>query len=84
MPERKVASCRSCGAEVLWVKTRKKKNMPLDVGEDSSGRFVINGELEDGTPTVGYLGDQEAKVYSGPRYQSHFKTCPNADQHRRR
>lgn len=24
------ARCRSCGAEVLWVITRKQKRMPLD------------------------------------------------------
>ena len=81
--ERVVAECRSCHEPIRWVKTRKKKNMPIDDQEDPEGRFVINGETEEGVPTVGYLGEDEAKVYSGPRYQSHFKTCPNADQHRR-
>ncbi len=31
MPEeKKIAVCRKCGEHILWVKTRKGKNMPID------------------------------------------------------
>lgn len=26
----KVTECRSCGAEIVWMKTQKGKNMPVD------------------------------------------------------
>ena len=31
------SNCRSCGKEILWVKTKKGKNMPVD----------FDSELED-------------------------------------
>jgi hypothetical protein len=79
MSERQVAACRRCGAPIRWVKTRKKKNMPVDDEPVSDGRFVIDGELEDGTATVSYLSETAAQTYTGERYISHFKTCPNAE-----
>ena len=61
-------SCRSCGAEILWVETQNGKRMPLDFTPER--RFVID-------PSNGML----AKLRN--TYVSHFATCPNADQHRR-
>lgn len=83
MTERRVDECRSCKAPIRWVKTRKGKNMPIDDEPDPTGRFVITGETDDGKVTVGWLSDQEAKTYTGERFISHFKTCPNASEHRR-
>ena len=28
----KVSKCRSCKAEIVWMKTRNGKNVPVDVG----------------------------------------------------
>jgi len=79
MAERQVESCRSCGAPIRWVKTRKKKNMPIDDEPVSDGRFVIEGEDdESGKPRVAWLDNRAAETYTGERYISHFKTCPNA------
>ncbi len=58
--------CRSCGAEILWVKTTNGKDMPVDAKPERLMVAYANGyHLED-------------------CYRSHFATCPNADQHRRK
>ena len=38
-----MAKCRSCGAEIVWVKTLQGKNMPIDAEtDDGSGLFDHN------------------------------------------
>ncbi len=55
--------CRSCGAEIEWLRTKEGKNTPVD----AKPVFI---ETRNGDPIEGY--------------RSHFATCPNADQHRRK
>ena len=67
-----MGKCRSCGAEVVWVKTRSGRSMPLDAVNPNAG----NVRIVDNVAHVGADG-------SG-HYVSHFSTCPEADQWRRR
>lgn len=69
-----MSRCKSCGAEIDWVKTRSGKFMPIDMGK----RFGGNVEFgDDGMPSiVPALPDVE-------RFVSHFTTCPDANEHRR-
>jgi hypothetical protein len=69
MPDQ--GNCRSCGAAILWVKTRNGKSMPLDAEPCPDGTLVP-------------ADDGRATSYTGPRYKSHFATCPNAMQLRKR
>lgn len=55
--------CSSCGAEIVWFRTKNGKRMPVD---EASTR-----------PT-----DREDQL-DLTRHVTHFRTCPNADQHRR-
>lgn len=55
-------SCRSCGAAIIWLKTKNFKKIPVDY--DS----VEGMEL----------------MFEPGKHVSHFATCPNADQHRKR
>ena len=75
MSERQVTICRSCGADMRWVKTRKGKNMPIDDTPASDGRFVIEGDED--PPRVAFLSEEAAAVYTGDKYTSHFQTCDN-------
>ena len=80
-----MARCKSCGAEISWVKTTAGKLMPVDEPgipyiEDPSGKEVFvtyNGAVVRGN----------RRSYSSGSYPighiSHFVTCPNADRHRR-
>lgn len=68
--------CRSCQAEIRWVKTTTGKQMPVDLRPVSDGNVaIVNGIAELVAPFTG--GDE-------PRYVSHFATCPHAREHRRR
>ena len=69
--------CKSCGAQIAWAKSRAGKNIPLDVEPRADGNLVlVNGVAM--APEAAPL-----EVQGGPRYASHFATCPHAPAHRR-
>jgi len=72
-----IRSCRSCGAEIVWVETENKKRMPIDAEPTDAGKFVLEDEGTD-TPRALYRPGA-----NGERFTSHFATCPNAAEHRR-
>ncbi len=51
------------------------KNVPLDPEERSDGNIVLEGGK------ARYL--KQGEQYSGPRWVSHFATCPDRDKWRR-
>lgn len=83
-----VSECRSCKADIVWgVMERSGKRNPLDRAPDPDGRIIVEAwqATERGmAPVVRVLHDDELELVSGPRYTSHFATCPDAQQHRRR
>jgi len=80
-----MSKCKSCGAEIRWIKTFSGKSMPVDAepvnfyadgGKElfvTSNGAVVHGTRTDGTQDHTHIG-----------YISHFATCPNADTHRKR
>jgi hypothetical protein len=84
--------CRSCGAEITWsVVAPGGKRMPLDRVSIMDGRLIATGNSFNGTIEVRALTNVErATLDAQPgggitkRYASHFQTCPNAGEHRRR
>ena len=81
-----MATCKSCGAEIRWIKMASGKVMPVNAepvtfsgvqpGAKGAELFVQeNGKLARGVFKV-------AGEYTG--YISHFATCPAAALHRRR
>jgi len=79
-----MSTCRSCGAEIKWIKTIASKNMPVDP------ELISSDDLEHGDVLVTEDGhvtkvDHSCNDYeSVDGYVSHFATCPHADQHRRK
>jgi len=72
-------SCRSCGAAITWVKTSAGKTMPVDAEPVADGNLVI----EDGV--VRYLSSNQVAMFvPANKYKSHFATCPNASEHRKK
>lgn len=77
-----MSKCGSCGAEIVWAKTAAGRKMPLDNTPHPAGRIDLGA---DGFATVlGAKRATEVQVEGRKLYQSHFATCPNAAQHRRR
>jgi hypothetical protein len=66
-----MGTCRSCGAPVIWAKKADGKATPLDAVSPSDGNIRID---KNGFAVVGKKG-------TGP-YQSHFASCPQAEQWR--
>jgi hypothetical protein len=73
------STCRGCGADILWAKSARGSAIPLDAEPGPSGTMVLEGDgpvaVNVGPPT---LFDRR------PRYVSHFSTCPQAAEFRRR
>lgn len=82
MTERYVASCKSCGAPIRWTKTSRGKNMPIDEKPSEGGDFAVLPDTD--PPEVEWLSSRSKTTHPGPFFTSHFATCPNADQHRRK
>ena len=80
-----MSKCRSCGAEIIWIKTRAGKNMPCNATlvpykQTETGKEYVVAEdgsmirctlLFDGLPT-------------GMARVPHWATCPTVEQHRRK
>lgn len=81
-----MSRCKSCGAEIIWIKMGAGKSMPCNPDqimywEKQGGTQKIvtpNGEVL----SAEIEGDPDKAT--GVGYISHFATCPFSDQHRRR
>ena len=69
-----MARCRSCGAVMEWAKTQAGKVMPIDAEPSENGNLVY---AQAGVVRFAKPDDP------GPRFTSHFATCPDAKQFRR-
>lgn len=78
-----MASCKSCGAPVIWVSLLPaKRTAPLDRETSITGNIRMLG-TRNAVAEVVKKTDLEAERAKGPLYTSHFATCPNAKQHRK-
>ena len=80
-----ISKCRSCGASIIWIRTKAGKNMPVDslihsIRRNPKGKEnlvtpageVVRGDI---------VSSDEAE---GNGYISHFATCPYAMSHRKK
>ena len=67
--------CKSCGAELAFVRSEAGRWMPLDLAPDPAGNIVLRG-------AVAHIL-QKGESSNEPRYLSHFVTCPEAGIFRR-
>lgn len=63
------ATCKSCGAQILWARTQRGKRIPLDAVPQT--RAVLVGTLRD-----------DGNVSLVDTYMPHHATCSSADEHR--
>ena len=79
-----MSRCKSCGAEIVWIKSAGGKWIPCDEGlvpyrESETGAESVvldNGQVV--RCTFKYAGQP-----TGMARIAHWATCPYADQHRR-
>lgn len=70
-----MATCKSCGAAIVWAKTKAGKHMPMDPEPE---QLLV----EIGTGTDGERIWPVVEVRKA--WRSHWATCPQAAEHRRR
>jgi hypothetical protein len=81
------ATCRSCGAPILWaIASGSGKRMPLDAEPVEDGSLVVVRHRYEGSgqtiPIVEVVGEDEHLELV--RFRSHFATCPDAKTWRSR
>ena len=83
-----MSACSSCGAPITWAKSARGKAMPMQV--DPNGEWSIDDHgvaWKVGTLPLALdalaetMGVTPKKI---ERYTSHFATCPDAGEHRRK
>lgn len=76
------ADCRSCGQPIIWTVTIRGKRMPVDAEPDVQGNIMLEQSTAGAPPTAVY---SKASLLSvDERHTSHFATCPQSDEWRRR
>lgn len=76
------ASCRSCGAPIVFAVTERGKRIPIDAEPVENGNIALDRLQE--PPRAYVLKTATAReMVEGNLYVLHFSTCPNAAQHRR-
>lgn len=77
-----MAECRSCGAAIEWRKTTNTgRPAPFDAEPSENG----NVRFHMGTATILNRADaEEARALGENLHVSHFATCPNAGEHRKK
>lgn len=68
-----ISECKTCGAEIVWMKTRNDKNIPVDLPDADDTRADLDSREE----------VLASKLYNRERMKTHFETCPQSDQHRK-
>lgn len=82
MSDYKTETCRSCPAVIVWAVTERGKAMPVDAVPCAAGNVALVAR-EGRAPLAKVLG-VAARFGRTDLHTSHFVTCPNASQHRRR
>lgn len=81
-----MSKCKACGAEVIWIRTLKGKNMICDKepvmywGKKGSKQKVItkNGEV------LSCVFEGDPQQATGIGFIPHWSTCPSANNFRKR
>lgn len=74
--------CRSCGALIYWATTDKGRSMPIDATPCPEGNVLLTRRGEALKARVLAAGEEVEPGRN--RWVSHYATCEQADQWRRR
>jgi hypothetical protein len=64
--------CKGCGREMAWARMPSGARNPLDPESIWDGSVILDG------PGEAHVGrKREIEEHTGPRFVSHWATCPN-------
>ena len=81
-----MATCRGCGAAIIWIRTAGNKSIPCDP-EQVLYRSKKGGGIKIVTPNGEVLSaelESNPNEATGIGYISHFATCSEAGRFRKR
>ena len=83
------SECRSCNAEVLWAVWPSGKRMPVDAVADNrpppkGGDLVLSLQGGEFGHLIVHKYDPQRHDAKRNRYTSHFSTCAQADEWRKK
>ena len=83
----KTSACSKCGEPMIWTRTRKGKNMPVDAEPSGDGSFYLiepeqRGQENDGKIAAVWV-PEDNRATRADLHTAHFATCPNADEFRK-
>jgi hypothetical protein len=77
-------TCAECLAPLVWATTERGQRMPVNANQDITGNLVLCYEVDAlERPASAQLVVAAPVDYRGPRWLSHFATCPKASTFRR-
>lgn len=85
-----VTSCDSCSAPITWTVTANGAKMPVDAMGDPAGNLLVSPDDDPNGVPIATVASRDLKRWPGVtsidvlRTVSHFSTCPQRDQWRRR
>lgn len=82
-----VHACKSCEKEILWATTTREKALCLDLEPNDAGVWIVRLQCAEGggVRVRCFRRAQGQPLEPGEkRRTSHWATCPNAEQHRRK
>jgi hypothetical protein len=77
----KPTTCSSCGAAIVFCKTTRGSTMPVDLEPSGRGNLRLHDDL---VVALSRADLEQARHADEPLYVSHFATCPNGPEHRKR
>jgi hypothetical protein len=82
-----LGTCRSCEAPIRWVRSESGKRHPLNADPDPANGawWVDDDDVMHYAPEAATVdGVRQTAMVERDLFTSHFATCPNANQHRRK
>ncbi len=76
-------ACRSCGAAIIWAISAQAKSMPVDAQPSPSGSMVLEYRVPGRNPLARVI-PAELRGARTDLHTSHFATCPQAANWRKR
>lgn len=73
--------CKACGKPIIWTRTSAGKAMPVDVYPTRGANVRLRWE---GSEVKADVVRAQLAFGSTTNHLSHFVTCPNADEWRRK
>ena len=82
----RVDVCRSCSAEIVWLRIRPGgRRMPVDLEPSPAGNILADLSAAGGVVlSAAALRVVKEETPDEPLYVSHFATCPQAGEWRRK